>query len=183
MSGLDQDTLRALVHYEPTTGVFTWLPRKPISKSVKMWNGKFANKPITILDSYGYIQINITINGVAKHYKGHRLAWLYVYGEHPKSEIDHVNQIRTDNRISNLRLASKAENQYNVTQPRKHNMSGEKGVKWCPRDNNYMARIVAGGKEIYLGKFKDIESAKAAYSAAHIRYAKQFSPYLNEAAA
>jgi hypothetical protein len=181
---MDQDTLRSLVHYDPESGIFTWLPRKPLNKHHnKIWNNRFAGKQITRMDGYGYIQCSVTVNGKKYRHKIHRLAWLYVYGVMPVLEIDHINQVRTDNRITNLRLATKQENQYNVTNPRKHNVSGIKGSKWCPRDGNYMARITVDGKEVYLGKFATAEEAHRAYVDAHIRYAKEFSPYSSGAVA
>ena len=171
-SVLDQATLRSLVHYDPESGIFTWLSRKGDGLHVRKWNGKLAGK-VAGSKSDGYILITV----LSRKYKAHRLAWLYVYGTNPESEVDHINRVRMDNRISNLRLATKDENQFNVVLPRKHNVSGVKGAKWCPRDGNFMARIVVGGKEIYLGKFSTAEAAGEAYIAAHIKYANEYSPY------
>ena len=91
----------------------------------------------------------------------HRLAWLYVHGEWPAEEIDHLNRVRSDNRISNLRLATQAENKQN-TSLRRDSTSGHKGVSWHKRDKKWVAEIKLHGKKHYLGYFNNINDAIAA---------------------
>ena len=97
-SPLTQDELKALVSYDPETGVFV-RHVYPVNTKHRM------GMQIGGADSYGYLRAKIN----RRIYKLHHLAWLYVYGEWPSSEIDHINRIKTDNRISNLRLATRSE--------------------------------------------------------------------------
>lgn len=96
------------------------------------------------------------------NYRLHRLAWFYVYGVWPKDSIDHINRCKTDNRISNLRECSNAENQRNVDK-RVYNTSGYKGVSFVKRDNKWGARARLDGKVILLGQYKTPELASQAY--------------------
>lgn len=95
------EELKELLQYDEETGRFTYL----VSTSARAQQGKEAGS-----DNHGYIMI--TIRG--KRYMAHRLAWLYVNGDMPNGEIDHINGIRGDNRICNLRVVSKIENQRNM---------------------------------------------------------------------
>lgn len=79
-------------------------------------------------NSLGYVQIKIS----GKLYHAHRLAWLYVYGYMPEKEIDHINRIRDDNRIANLREATSQLNSLN-TGIYKNNTSGSKGIYYNKR--------------------------------------------------
>lgn len=108
--------------------------------------------------SHGYI--DVTFN--KRRYKAHRLAWLYVYGWMPIGEIDHINTIRDDNRISNLREASHKENTRNVGLL-KTNRSGYKGASWNPANKNWRAKIKVDGKSIHLGCYESAVRAANAY--------------------
>ena len=131
--GLSAERLRELLHYAPETGLFYWrVSRGSVAA------GTPAGQP----HSHGYVVIRI--DGVT-HY-AHRLAWLYVYGEHPTREIDHRNQNRADNSIANLPQSSHAENMRNIS---RRNRSGFKGVyryrsKWG-------AQICVDGRRITSG--------------------------------
>jgi hypothetical protein len=105
----------------------------------------------------GYIRIKI--NGRA--YPAHRLAWLYHFGHHPANEVDHINHVRDDNRIINLRESTSQENSRNLT-IRSDNKSGVTGVHWNKRDSRWRSQIVVDGIMIYLGGYRDIEAATAA---------------------
>ena len=103
----------------------------------------------------------------------HRLIWLYHYGELPKDQIDHINGIRDDNRIENLREADKQSNAFN-RRSHKNSTSKYKGVSWCKRDKNWQVSYCIGGKRIYIGKFNcEIEAAKA-YDNTVREYHKEF---------
>lgn len=93
-----------------------------------------------------------------KNYLAHRLAWFYVYGEWPKNQIDHINRIKTDNRIFNLRDVDNSTNQHNNAL-RKHNTSGTTGVMNCKSRNCWGAQIYVNNKRIYLGIYKTKEDA------------------------
>lgn len=107
-------------------------------------------------NALGYVQIMID----RKVYSGHRLAWLYVYGEWPRGQIDHVNGIRNDNRIANLRESSQAQNCGNVTR-HQDNKSGYKGVFKCR--GKWQAQVCRDGVKRHLGTFETPEAAHAAY--------------------
>jgi hypothetical protein len=102
MTELTQERLKELLHYDPETGIFTNLTQR----------GGHAKKGAVAgtKNSIGYVCIRIDYD----QYRAHRLAWLYVYGEFPEKFIDHMNEIRDDNRIINLRLATHQENLHNI---------------------------------------------------------------------
>jgi len=151
-----QHRLKEVLDYNPETGVFTW--RKTNNQINK---GAIAGSP----SSCGYIRF--TVDGM--RYAAHRLAWLYVYGEYPETDIDHVNRIRSDNRISNLRTASRAENCQNASK-RKSNSSGVVGVCWNIGHKKWQARIMHNGKSIHLGYYEKIEDAASARLSAKRKY-------------
>ena len=97
-NSLSQKYLREALHYDPDTGIFTWKVATASCVKVGAEAGCVKN------DGYRAIGMG------GKSYKAHRLAWLYVHGEWPKEQIDHINHIRTDNRMENLRPASGGEN-------------------------------------------------------------------------
>ena len=134
--------LRALLKYNADTGLFFWIK-----------NGKQAG---TILPR-GYVQIGID----RKVFYAHRLAWAIHHGAWPKEGIDHINHIRSDNRISNLRSASQKENSRNC-KPSKNNTSGFTGVFWNKQCDKWAARIKVNGKLKHLGLYDRIEDAAIA---------------------
>ncbi len=111
--------------------------------------------------SHGYRVIRIDNQLIMAH----RLAWLYVHGELPSGEIDHINGDRSDNRLANLRLATRVQNNQN-TKTRTDNTSGHKGVCFHKQAGRWMAYINASGKRTYLGLHNSKEEAAQAYAAA-----------------
>jgi hypothetical protein len=146
---LTQDELKSKLRYNPETGVF---------RKVNV------NKIVGSLNHHGYMHISIN----KKVYQLHRLAWLYVYGEIPAEQIDHINGIRNDNRICNLRKANRHENCRN-SGLRRDNNSGYKGVGWHKGCNKWQARCVIDGKRKHIGMYDSAELAAAAYQ----EYAKK----------
>jgi len=138
---MTQAKLKSLFKYDEKTGIFTRLYK------VK---GCKPNIPVGNLDSKGYLRVNITLDGKAKEYRLHRLAWLYVHGEMPRY-IDHDNHNRVDNRISNLLDGSHQDNMKNQSLQRR-NKSGTIGVR--ETKYGFTARITIDGKEKHLGSFK-----------------------------
>jgi hypothetical protein len=143
---LTAENLRERLHYNPETGLFTWL--KPPKCT---WISKTAG---STKDRY----VRIFLYGESHH--AHRLAWLYVYGEWPKKDIDHINRDGRDNRMANLRLASRSENLGNTT-ARKNNTTGFKGV--CRHQSRFRAMIKKDGVLQHLGVFDTPQQAHAAY--------------------
>lgn len=151
---LTQSRLKEVLKYEPITGEFTW----NVSKS---WYAK-AGEPVgTTPNGVGYLRIGI--DGV--RHSAHRLAWLYMNGELPEEDIDHINRIRTDNRISNLRSATRSQNLENKLKG-SLNSSGYKGVYWHKKAGKWLAQIRANGVHKYLGLFERLEDAATAYGKA-----------------
>lgn len=144
--------LMYLVTYDPETGIMT--------RSEKA-NGKWKEGENIGSDSDGYLNCSIK-NRV---YKVHVLAWMYMTGEYPRGDIDHINHIKSDNRFSNLRLVTKIENSHNLEMS-KANTSGYTGVSWNKAKNKWRARIKVNKKERFLGYFEDIEDAKKAWDEA-----------------
>lgn len=91
----------------------------------------------------------------------HRLAWLVSFGVWPKSQIDHISGAKGDNRISNLREATNAENAQAILKPRSNSRSGLRGV--TKSNCKFRARICVNGSVVEIGRFDTIEQAGAAY--------------------
>ncbi|MEW4959716.1 HNH endonuclease, partial [Enterobacter cloacae subsp. cloacae] len=102
-------------------------------------------------------------------------AWFYVHGYLPEQEVDHINRIRSDNRIENLRLATRSENAKNKEKS-KANTSGFKGVSQQKKTGNWVAHIRLNGKNKHLGTFRSPERASIAYRIASHFHHKEFSP-------
>lgn len=158
------DDVKALLDYDPLTGDFRWKVRRG-QASV----GKIAGTP----HNQGYIQIKAG----EKIVLAHRLAWFVTYGKFPSCDIDHINGDKRDNRIANLRLATRSENMANTTLPRS-NTSGFKGVWYFKRTGRWMAGFRKDGKSIHLGYFDTAEEAAEAH---RIAYAKAFGEYARAA--
>lgn len=109
-----------------------------------------------------------------RKYKAHRLAWLMVYGDWPSDFLDHINGDRDDNRITNLRECTNAENLRN-TGAYRSNTSGYKGVSFHKRSKKFYAKINVDGRERFLGSFETALSAYAAYCEAANRLHGDFA--------
>jgi hypothetical protein len=147
---ITQDELKQLLHYNPDTGLFTYL-------TGRIRTGRIAGN----INKRGYVRLGI--NGV--EYKGHRLAYLYMTGEMPQHFIDHINGIKSDNRWLNLREATNTQNNYNSGM-KPFNTSGYKGISWDKKRNKWIAQISINNKNKYLGAFMQKEEAHAAYQMA-----------------
>lgn len=161
---LTAEEVRTLLHYNRETGDLTWLPRDPVNKWIKIWNGRFAGAKAGNLKSDGYVEVSI----YARQYKAHRICWLIHHGEWPEI-VDHINQIPSDNRIINLRSVDNATNLQNAPLY-STNKSGVNGVSWHKPSNKWVVSIAVGGKNKHLGLFSDLGEAAAARAAANIQY-------------
>lgn len=113
----------------------------------------------------GFGYMHLKVNGVNK--TSHRAMWEHVNGPVPDGyEIDHINGIRNDNRIVNLRLVSHKENMENRQRPRADNVSGMKGAQWKERDKKFHSVIGHNGRKISLGYYISAEDAHDAYTKA-----------------
>jgi len=157
---LTSERLREVLHYDPETGVFTGARRRGKSLPGSVVGG--PNKD-------GYLRISVD----EKLYSAHRLAWLYVYGEFPEHDIDHIDGIRNNNRILNLREVTRSENQQNIYNAYKNSKTGFLGVS--QRGNRFQAQIKINGKRMYLGSFSSPEEAHIAY----IEAKREFHPKSN----
>ena len=155
---LSQEYLKECLDYNPDTGVFVWKDR-PVEhfqslKGFRIHKARFANKEAGTIGAQGYIHIFIN----RKSYRAQRLAWLYCYGSMPLLFIDHINGIRSDNRLSNLREVSNTDNIKNGKK-RKNNTSGYQGITWHKTASKWMAQIMVDRKTIYLGLHDSIQEA------------------------
>lgn len=98
---------------------------------------------------------------MAGAYKAHRLAWFIHHGRWPAEEIDHINMVRDDNRLANLREASHNDNQHNRQRARADNKLGILGVSTYR--GRFKAQIEINGENRYLGLFDTAEQAHTAY--------------------
>lgn len=158
---ITQSELKEVLEYNPDTGVFTW--KKTVNSRAVV--GSIAGH----LD-YQYIQITI----YGKKYRAHRLAFLYMTGEWPKELVDHINQIKDDNRYTNLREATVSQNNMNSKKP-KNNKSGYRGVHWDTTRNKWVARIKYKSKYRYLGRYTDIKEATEVYKKAAFELYGEFA--------
>lgn len=148
---LTQDFIREILDYKSETGIFVWKTIASKNSSNKI--GDVAGS----IDPQGYRRIGIA----RKYYMEHRLAWLYVYGEWPKEQIDHIDNDRSNNRIENLRDVNQSINQHNQIRAHSHNHNGYLGVH--PHRDKFRARIRINGEDKHLGLFCTPEEAHIAY--------------------
>lgn len=159
MKGLTAERLREVLHYNPDTGVFTWLWRAdgPAQWNTR-WVGKVAGARSKAADGRVYLYIGID----GQRFKAHRLAFLYMEGMWPADLIDHEDTDGINNAWRNLREADDAQNQANARRS-KANTSGFKGASFCKRSGRFQATITYGGRNKNLGSYDTAEAAHEAY--------------------
>lgn len=141
--------LRERLNYDPLTGVFTHTRTRGGQRACTK-AGYFGARD-------GYVRLLI----FAKQYFAHRCAWLHVHGEWPPSELDHINGIRNDNRIANLRPTTRQGNMQNMRKALPTAAVPFLGVHPCGK--KFRARISSGGKYLHLGVFATPEEAFSVY--------------------
>ena len=178
---LTTQVMRELLTYNSETGHLYWRYRgvEYFNESAKRsrkwiadaWNKKHAGKQALISDKdNGYKSGRV----FGRNVLAHRVAWAIQYGEWPEGDIDHINGDKTDNRLRNLRQATRSQNLMNRGAA-PSNTSGVKGVCWDKRRGKWSAKIKVGGKTHNLGRFDAIDDAANAYKAASLKLHGQFS--------
>lgn len=162
----DVEYLNQRLSFDETKGRFWW---KYSELMPRPWNRKMAGKEaFTTQHSKGYL-----IGGIDnKKYYAHDVAWAMAKGEWYYDDIDHINGIKTDNSISNLRATDRSGNMRNQ-KLRKDNSSGIVGVVWNKNLNKWSAQIQIKNKNIHLGVYASIDGAAKARKLAEKKY--QFS--------
>ena len=159
---VDQHRVQELLTHDSSTGVFRW-------RTTRGGKAK-AGSPAGTKDSHGHIQIKID----RKLYLAHRLTFLYETGRWPENEVDHINGVRDDNRRSNLREATKAQNMRNrVTGA--NNTSGHTGVSYVRHLEKWFAYISVDRKRVPLGYFHGLADAVLARKEAERAYFGEFA--------
>ena len=156
MKMINQKILHKRLDYNKNTGIFTY---KENVNQMKI--GDIAGS----VHPQGYIVIYVK----GKPYKAHRLVWLHIHGNLPTGQIDHINGVKGDNRLSNLRDVSVSDNQKNAKK-RHDNSSGVTGVKWSNKRRRWEAQISSEGIRYHLGSFMSFSNAVDARKNAEILY-------------
>ncbi len=164
------EELRTIFSYDPETGhlIYRERPSDTFSseKSYRTWKSRFCGKVSGTKNPNGYVLC--WLNGT--RYAAHRLIWKILYDEEPEY-LDHINGVRSDNRIANLRSVSSAENAKNNC-IRSDNVSGVVGVFRNGRSKGlpWVATIATETETIVLGRFAFLEDAIAVRKSAETRF-------------
>lgn len=147
--------------YDPATGALTWKVKYRWCSPGDLAGG-IANN--------GYRRIQVK----GKYIGAHRACWFLHYGEWPSQNLDHINGVKDDNRIANLREATKSQNGAN-RKVSKNNQTGLKGVTLYKGGPKYRAAIKLNGETHRLGLFDTAEDAHAAYCEASVQLNGEFA--------
>lgn len=162
-----KDELEKSFSYDRETGLLYWRAR---DDRRPQWNGRFAGQRAGgPSPSHGRIVVNLGRRLVLAH----RVIWKMVHGEDPPLDIDHIDGDPTNNRLSNLRLATKHQNLRNAKRHRGKALP--KGVTLDKKRGNYRANIYIAGRQRHLGNFDDPAQAHAAYCAAAREHFGEFA--------
>lgn len=143
---LTQNKIKDWLLYDKDTGLFFW---KRVHPGIPTGGRAGSVNNVT-----GYLSIRIG----GHNYYCHRLAWLYEFGYFPENGLDHINNSRSDNRITNLREVSHSCNMKNTGMLR-NNKTGVKGVRWHSRDSVWRAEIQNNKHTYFLGQSKEFHEA------------------------
>lgn len=160
---LTKELAERLFVYDPETGRFDWRTR-PAGQTITNSIGAGG------FNSEGYR----VVRWEKRNYRVHRIIWLMTHGAWPVNDVDHINGDRSDNRICNLRSATRTQNNYNQ-RISSRNKSGHKGVSWCKQRDKWQVHIAINGKCTYVGRFKKLEDAANAYRKAAVSVGGEFA--------
>lgn len=152
------ESIRRLLRFDSKTGKLFWTER--VNRRVK------AGGEAGTLTRYGYKQVCIS----KYRYMAHRLVFFLATGAWPLGSIDHLNGIKTDNRLANLRVTDASGNAQNQRRAHRNSATGLLGVSPPPKGRTrFRATIHHRGKTTYIGSFATPEEAHKAYLAAKSR--------------
>lgn len=159
---VSRQRLLELFHYDHETGN---LVRKIGRSGPKARRGDIAGR----ITDKGYVRVYVD----GSPYSAHRLIWIMHHGVGVE-EIDHINGIKSDNRIENLRSVTRSQNRMNVG-AYSSSKSGVRGVSWSKANNRWKAQIQKDGRKIGIGYFLTVEEAKIAYDEAASKYHGEYA--------
>ena len=155
-SRLEVSEARRLLDYDPHTGVIRW--KEATGRGGRATAGSAAGT----INSEGYVVVRIR----GRDYRAHQLAFFLMKGRWPTAQVDHVNGVRSDNRMVNLREATHEQNAANSAK-RRDSRAPFKGIR--AQRGKWVARIKDGGREYHIGTYETAEEASAAYHAEAVR--------------
>lgn len=159
---MDDVNLHEWFHYEPDTGELYWKKDRKANKAGA--EAGYLHK------SVGYVRVHL----FRKEYLVHRLGWFLHHGVWPKEQLDHINHIRHDNRLENLREATHRQNNQHKAIFNK-GVTFRKGAKF----DSWVAQTSVSGKKIGLGSYRTREEAEKAYEdfILNLEGTKHFEPH------
>ena len=156
------EAMRQSLSYDPSTGELRWARRK---RAITLGQIAGHRQP----DGY----IAVSVDGVRR--KAHHIAWFLHYGVWPSTQVDHWDHDPSNNRISNLRLATGSQNMHNRRGAHRGNSTGVLGVTFYKATSQYRVFLKANGKNMYLGAYSTIEAAREVRLAAERKYHGDFA--------
>jgi hypothetical protein len=184
INDLTYDFVAGRLDYNADSGKLYWKPKGPDSGEYfwRRWNARYAGheagSPLNVrVGRPGSEKTRKTYRRVHlgdRDYLSHRIAWLLHYGEWPTGDVDHINGDSSDNRICNLRTATKSENHGNRVLISRVNTSGYRGVS-LHKSGRWYAQLSKNGKHVLFKTFDNIEEAARAYDAAALEHFGEFA--------
>lgn len=165
--GISHQRVRELFKYNPFTGHLLWRMKVGRGRNVTKI-GSVAGKPL----KRGYIHVAFDGHEVLAH----RLIWFYMTSKWPVCQIDHINRQKDDNSWCNLREADHVQNKANVIDASQNKSTGIRGINWSKTRKKYTVRIEVNRKVHFLGRFANLDDAKAVRRKAELKYHGEFAP-------
>ena len=168
MTKEDEAWIKDNLRYDPQTGLLWWTKLGTSSGPRRDLNYPAGR------NKDGYLMIDLNTNNIKSTTRLHRVAWFLHYDVWPKKYLDHINNVRDDNRIVNLREATSFENQGNQ-KVREGGSSRYKGVSWNKKSCKWVAQIRKNSKVIHLGYYHNEEEAALTYNKAALEYFGEYA--------